>query len=72
MDEGRKRVIGIIAAILASPKLAQFDRVANVPATIMAIDDAVRWAEKIMAAIDERWPVGNKSETEKRPSGIRH
>jgi len=27
-----------------------------VPATISAIADAIRWAEQIMRAIDERWP----------------
>jgi hypothetical protein len=26
--------------------------------TISAISDAVRWAEEIMKAIDERWPAG--------------
>ena len=56
MDEGRKRVLLIAASILAARKLAQFDGGARVPATIMAIEDAVRWAEMIMQAIDERWP----------------
>jgi len=57
MDEGRKRVLGIMAAILAARKLAQFDTRGTglVPATICAIDDAIRWAEKIMAEIDRRW-----------------
>jgi hypothetical protein len=27
-----------------------------VPATVAAISDAIRWAEQIMAKIDERWP----------------
>jgi hypothetical protein len=39
----------------AKRKLAQYDGGARVPATIMAIEDAVRWAEQIMQAIDERW-----------------
>jgi len=56
MDEGRKRVIGIIAAILAARKLAQYDGGKRVPATVAAISDAVRWAEEIMKSIDERWP----------------
>jgi len=56
MDEGRKRVLGIMAAILAARKLAQFDGGARVPATICAIDDSIRWAEEILRAIDERWP----------------
>jgi hypothetical protein len=56
MDEGRKRVLLIAASILAARKLAQFDGGRRVPATITAIEDAVRWAEQIMRAIDERWP----------------
>ena len=56
MDEGRKRVIGIMAAILAARKLAQYDGGKRVPATVAAISDAVRWAEEIMRAIDERFP----------------
>ena len=57
MDEGRKRVLLIAASILAARKLAQYDSGARVPATRTAIGDAVRWAEQIMRAIDERWPV---------------
>jgi hypothetical protein len=56
VDEGRKRVLLIAASILAARKLAQFDGGARVPATIMAIEDAVRWAEQITRAIDERFP----------------
>ncbi len=55
MDEGRKRVLLIAASILAARKLAQFDGGKRVPATISAIADAVRWAEEIMKAIDDRW-----------------
>jgi len=57
VDEGRKRVIGIMASILAARKLAQFDGGKRVPATVAAISDAVRWAEEIIRAIDERFPV---------------
>jgi hypothetical protein len=57
VDEGRKRVLLIAASILAARKLAQFDGGTRVPATIMAIENAVRWAEQIMEAIDERRPV---------------
>ena len=56
MDEGRKRVLLIAASILAARKLAQFDGGKRVPATMSAIADAVRWAEEIMKAIDDRWP----------------
>jgi hypothetical protein len=57
MDEGRKRVVLIAAAILAARKLAQYDGGARVPATVSAIADAVRWAEEIMKELDRRWPV---------------
>lgn len=56
VDEGRKRVLLIAAAILAARKLAQYDRVRFVPATVSAIADAVHWAEEIMKEIDRKWP----------------
>jgi hypothetical protein len=56
VDEGRNRVIGIMAAILAARKLANYDGGKRVPATICAISDAVCWAEEIMKEIDARWP----------------
>lgn len=58
MDEGRKRVLLTAATILAARKLAQFDGGKRVPETMSAIADAVRWAEEIMKAIDERFPLG--------------
>jgi hypothetical protein len=61
MEEGRKRTLGIIAAILAARKLAQFDGTPKVPATIMAIENAVTWADRIMAAIDKEWPAGKNA-----------
>ena len=60
MDEGRKRVLGIMAAILAARKLAQYDGGKRVPATVAAISDAVRWAEEILRTVDERWPSPRK------------
>jgi hypothetical protein len=61
MDEGRKRVLLIAAAILAAWKLAQYEGGARVPATICAISDSIRWAEEILAEIDRRWATGSKS-----------
>jgi hypothetical protein len=55
MDEARKRVLGIMAAILAARKLSQYEGGKRVPATISAIADAIRWAEQIMSEIDRRW-----------------
>ena len=54
MEEGRKRVLGMMASILAARKLAQYDGGKRVPATITAIADAVRWAEEIMKEVDCR------------------
>jgi hypothetical protein len=56
MDEGRRRVLLIAASILAARKLAQYDSGARVPATVAAIADGVRWAERIMEEIDRRHP----------------
>jgi len=60
MDEARKRVLGIMAAILAARKPAQFDGGKRVPATVAAISDAVRWAEEIMKEIDGRWSANSQ------------
>jgi hypothetical protein len=51
VDESRKRVLGIMASILAARKLAAYDGGKRVPATMSAIADAVRWAEEIMRLI---------------------
>jgi hypothetical protein len=59
VDESRKRVLGIMASILAARKLAQYDGGKRVPATMSAIADAVRWPEEIMKEIDSRWPTKN-------------
>jgi len=62
VDEGRKRVLLIAASILAARKLAQYDSGARVPATVAAIADAVRWAERIMEEIDHRHPTNPSSQ----------
>jgi hypothetical protein len=56
VDEGRKRVLLIAAAILAARRLAQYEGGARVPATVSAIADAIRWAEQLMKEIDRRFP----------------
>jgi hypothetical protein len=63
VDEGRKRVLLIAASILAARKLAQFDSGARVPATVSAIADGVRWAERIMEEIDRRHPEKSPQQT---------
>lgn len=66
MDEGRKRVLLIAASILAARKLAQYDSGARVPATVAAIGDAIRWAERIMEEIDRRWAASQPTKTPER------
>ena len=71
MDEGRKRVLGIMAAILAARKLAQYDGGKRVPATMSAIADAIRWAEEIMDEIDRRRPTKANAQTLGSPETVR-
>jgi len=68
VDEGRKRVLLIAASILAARKLAQYDSGARIPATVAAIADGVRWAERIMEEIDRRHPVKPPQQVERRPA----
>ena len=55
MDEGRKRVLLIAAAILAARKISQIEN-ANSPAYAAAIYDAIIGAERIMRRIDSMFP----------------
>jgi hypothetical protein len=56
MDEGRKRVIGIMAAILASLHMQTADDLfggpMGSPRTDRLIEASIQWAEKIMRTID--------------------
>ena len=56
MDEGRKRTLGIMAAILAARNLATMDAKPNSPREVSIIHDAIIHAEKIMKRIDSEWP----------------
>jgi hypothetical protein len=59
MDEGRKRVIGIIAGILVARHLRTtedlFDSKGS-PRTETMVASAVQWAERIMRKIDNVFP----------------
>lgn len=59
MDEGRKHVIGIMAAILTSIHMRTaddlFDTTQGSPRTDRLIAASVQWAERIMEKIDERF-----------------
>jgi hypothetical protein len=52
VDEGRKRVLGIMAAILAARKLCQLESTLPSPALNSIIADAVIFAERIIQRID--------------------
>jgi len=56
MDEGRKRVLGIMAAILASLHVQTADDLFGTPQgsprTDKLIDASIQWAERIMKRID--------------------
>ena len=57
MEEGRKRVIGIMAAILASQHMQTADDLfggpQGSPRTDKLIAASVQWAEEIMRKIDD-------------------
>jgi hypothetical protein len=64
MDEGRKRVIGIMAAILTSLHMQTADDLfggpQGSPRTEKLIAASIQWAEVIMAKIDEQFSAGGQ------------
>jgi len=70
MEEGRKRVLGIMASILVSRHLKTPEDLRDSrpsPRTESLVASAVQWAERIMSRIDgifasstddKRWPRG--------------
>ena len=60
MDEGRKRVIGLMAAILASLHMQTADDLFGTPQgsprTDKLIAASIQWAERIMRKIDKVFP----------------
>ncbi len=59
MDEGRKRTLGVIAAIFACRKFASLEGKPS-PAREMAFRDSIDLAAEMMRRIDVRWPTGKK------------
>jgi hypothetical protein len=55
VDEGRKRTLGVIAAIFLCRKLAALDGKPS-PARQSAFADSIALAEELMRKIDARWP----------------
>jgi hypothetical protein len=65
MDEGRKRVLGIIAGILVARHLKTTEDLFDTrdsPRTRSMVSSAVQWAERIMRRVDAVW----SEETERR------
>lgn len=64
VDEGRKRVIGLMAAILASLHMRTADDLFGgpqaSPRTDKLISASIQSAEKIMAKIDEQFSAGGQ------------
>ena len=57
MDEGRKRVLLIAAAILAARKLSSESVSPGMsPREVATIDDAVMWAKRILDVMNRRFP----------------
>ena len=77
MDEGRKRVLLIAAAILAARKLGAV-RSRKASSAVCAIVDAVRWVPQILDEIERRWPekdsgsVRGKSTRRVTPHGVEY
>jgi hypothetical protein len=55
MDEGRKRTLGVIAAVFPCRKLAALEGRPS-PARQTAFMDSIELAEELMRRIDARWP----------------
>ncbi len=56
MDEGRKRVLLIAAAILAARRLSSESvMLGQSPRVVSAIEDALVWAKRLMDAIDRKF-----------------
>jgi hypothetical protein len=59
MDEGRKRVLGIIAGILVARHLKTTDDLFDTrdsPRTRSLVASAVQWAEKILRKVEDCGP----------------
>lgn len=75
VDEGRKRVLLIAAWILAARRLADWNGGPPSPKFVAAISDSISIAERILRAIDDRWPETVKQNNYRdvvRPRGDRH
>jgi hypothetical protein len=54
VDEGRKRTLGVIAAIFACRKLAELEGRPS-PARETAFSESISLGEELMRRIDRRW-----------------
>ena len=56
MDEGRKRMLCICAAILSERRLSALEDGKSAALQTEITQDAIQKAERIMRQIDARWP----------------
>jgi len=56
MDEGRKRTLAVLAAILAERRLSERAAEGNDGLRVKIISDAMQNAERILNTVDARWP----------------
>ena len=55
LDEGRKRTLGVIAAMFLCRRMAALEGRPS-PAREMAFRDSIDLADELMRRIDQRWP----------------
>ena len=67
MDEGRKRTLAVIVAIIAGPELRRLETTHGSPQMVGAIGDAITIGERIMHQIDSRYPKTEKKEHKQGP-----
>ena len=62
MDEGRKRTLAVVTAVLLAPRLGNlaWDGRSNAPANESFLMSALGLVERIMEVIDRRYPAGPK------------
>jgi hypothetical protein len=54
MEDQRKYALLVCASVFAARKLAEWDGAAHTPRSVSAMEEAIRKAEKLLAAIERR------------------
>lgn len=59
MDEGRKRTLGVVAAMFMCRKMAALEGRPS-PVREIAFRDSIDLASELMRRIDQRWPASKR------------